>query len=368
MKSILFIAGRFGIGGVERVTVVLANEFVKRGYAVCICAFDFQDKTLLSDCDGRIRIEPLEGCRLSGENLKRMREIIQANKVDVVINQWGIPFGVTRFLRRAMKGTSAMLFAVHHNLPTTNKRIQDAHNPVLKFIWQIITAINLRLVYECSDRYVLLAESFVPLFRRFTGLLRGKKLAVITNPLTLNVVSREKENLIIYVGRLEETQKRISRVIEIWRRVSGLLPNWKLEIVGDGPDRQKYEEQAKSLPRIAFEGFQDPTEYYARAKLLLLTSDFEGFGLVLVEAMASRCVPIVLGSYPAAYDIVRGGIVEPMPFKSDRFVENIMMLANDSTLLDTSATKAETAGNDYSVKTIVDQWESLFEQDRGGIK
>lgn len=305
--NLLFLLGRWGVGGVERVTVVLANEFAKRGHAVCICAFDFQDKTLLNDCDGRIRIEELGGCSFGRENRERMRGIIRGNKIDVVINQWCVPFAVTRFLRRAMKGTSAKLFAVHHNLPTTNKRIQDASNPILKFIWQVITAINLRLVYEFSDRYVLLSESFVPLFKRFTGLLRGKKLIVITNPLTLNVVSREKENLIIYVGRLEETQKRVSRVIEIWRRVADLLPDWKLEIVGDGPDRQKYEMMAKELPRVAFEGFQDPAPYYARAKLLLLTSDFEGFALVLVEAMASRCVPIVLGSYPAAYDIVRGG-------------------------------------------------------------
>ena len=307
MKNVMFLLGRFGIGGVERVTIVLATELVRRGYGVTICAFEFDDRALLAGLDARIAVRELGEGWMNAANREKFRELVGERQVDVVINQWAVPYSVTHFIRKSTNGMDVKIVAVHHNLPTTNKRIQDAKNPLSRFAWKMLTAINLRLVYEFSDRYVLLSESFVPMFKRFVWLIRGRKIAVITNPLTLDVVRREKENLIIYVGRLEETQKRVSRIIEIWRRVVGDLPDWKLEIVGDGPDRKKYEEQAQGLPRISFEGFQNPAPYYARAKLLLLTSDFEGFALVLVEAMASRCVPIVLGSYPAAYDIVRGG-------------------------------------------------------------
>lgn len=361
-KSILFQLGKFGIGGVERVTVVLANELVKRGYEVCISAFTNDDKALLKTADARIEIIELSQDWLGPKSCAALSEVIRRRKVDIVINQWCVPFKVTRFLRKAMKGSAAKLFAVHHNLPTTNKRIQDAKNPILRFAWKVISAINSRLVYEFSDRYVLLSESFVPLFKRFVGLVRGKKVAVITNPLTLDIVKREKENLIVYVGRLEETQKRVSRVIDIWREVSKDLPDWKLEIVGDGPDRAMYEDMAKDLSRISFEGFQNPAEYYARAKMLLLTSDFEGFALVLVEAMCSRCVPIVLGSYPAAYDIVRGGVVEPMSFDLEKFVSTVKKLATDEQLLADSADVAETARDDYSVESITTLWEKLFKE------
>lgn len=364
MASVVFQLGCFSIGGVERVTVVLANELVKRGHVVCISALKYEDRTLLDLASPEIEIVELSQDWLGPKSCAALSEVIQRRNVDVVINQWCVPFKVTRFLRKAMKGSAAKLFAVHHNLPTTNKRIQDAKNPLIRFVWKVITAINLRLVYEFSDRYVLLSESFVPLFKRFAGLIRGKKVAVITNPLTLDIVKREKENLIVYVGRLEETQKRVSRVIDIWREVSKDLPDWKLEIVGDGPDRAMYERMAKDLPRITFEGFQDPAEYYARAKLLLLTSDFEGFALVLVEAMCSRCVPIVLGSYPAAYDIVRGGVVEPMSFDLEKFVSTVKKLATDEQLLTHSADVAETASDDYSVNAITDLWEKLFKEVR----
>ena len=364
-SSILFLLGRFGIGGVERVTVVLANELVKRGHTVCIAAFAYEDKSLLKTADSRIEIVELSQDWLGPKSCAALSEIIKRRKVDIVINQWCVPFKVTRFLRKAMKGSAAKLFAVHHNLPTTNKRIQDAKNPLVRFVWKVITAINLRLVYEFSDRYVLLSASFVPLFKRFVGLIRGKKVTVITNPLTLDIVKRKKENLIVYVGRLEETQKRVSRVIDIWRNIVKDLPDWKLEIVGDGPDRAMYEDMARDLPRISFEGFQNPAEYYARAKLLLLTSDFEGFALVLVEAMCSRCVPIVLGSYPAAYDIVRGGgVVEPMSFDLAKFVSTVKKLATDEQLLAQSADVAETARNDYSVESITSLWEKLFSEVR----
>ena len=43
MTNVLFLLGRFGIGGVERVTIVLAAELVRRGYGVTICAFEIDD-------------------------------------------------------------------------------------------------------------------------------------------------------------------------------------------------------------------------------------------------------------------------------------------------------------------------------------
>ena len=285
---------------------MLANEFIRRGHCVCVFAFRFDSKELLAELDSKCKVIELSNGWLTELNRKRMREIIVERHIDIVLNQWCMPVMVSVFLRRAISGTGAKLLSVHHNVPTTNKRIQSARSWVLKKLWRVVTAISLRLVYELSDQYILLSESFIPLFKEFIHINNGRKISVITNPLTIDVVTRPKENLIIYVGRLEETQKRVSRIIEIWRLLAHELPLWRLEIIGDGPDRDKYRVAAAGIERIYFLGYKSPAEYYARAKLILLTSDFEGFPLVLLEAMASRCVPVVFGSYPAAYDIVKG--------------------------------------------------------------
>lgn len=61
------------------------------------------------------------------------------------------------------------------------------------------------------------------------------------------------------------------------------------------------------LRNVSFEGFQNPKEYYERASILLLTSEFEGFPLVLPECMSFGVIPAVYGSYSAVYDIVEDG-------------------------------------------------------------
>ena len=53
------------------------------------------------------------------------------------------------------------------------------------------------------------------------------------------------------------------------------------------------------LKHVKLEGMQYPRQYYERASILLLTSDFEGFGLVIVEGMAFGVIPIAYGSYSA---------------------------------------------------------------------
>lgn len=69
-----------------------------------------------------------------------------------------------------------------------------------------------------------------------------------------------------------------------------------------------------NLKNISFEGFQEPEPYYARSSLFCLTSTFEGFGLVLAEAMQHGCVPLAFDSYPGSqrhYPARKNGGTDP---------------------------------------------------------
>lgn len=362
LESVLFFLGHWGVGGVERVTVVLANELVARGHSVCIVACAYDDRSELSRLNGRVAVEELGPDWLSAGNAERLREVLVRRRVSVVLNQWCAPYAVTRFLRRAMRGSAAKLVAVHHNAPDGNLRIRGARNPLARWCWRLITGVSLRLVYETSDRYVLLSDGFVPVL---AGLIRRRRLdrvAVIANPLTLAPVAREKENLIISVGRLEETQKRVSRVVDLWRTLSVEFPDWRLAIVGDGPDRARYERQAAGLPRVAFVGFQNPGDFYARARVLLLTSDFEGLPLVLAEAMAAKCVPVALGCCPAVGDVVGvDGRAVPLPYDEGRFAEAVREGVARSFDPQAMRMMAERTERRFGIGACVDRWEGLFE-------
>lgn len=126
----------------------------------------------------------------------------------------------------------------------------------------------------------------------------------------------DKRKEFLFVGRLSYADKRIDRLIDAWRMIYDKLPDWSLVIVGDGPDRKRLESMAEGLPRVCFEGYQNPDRYYRHASALCLVSEFEGWGLCLTEAQANGVVPITMNSAEGVCSIVgndgSAGILVPM--------------------------------------------------------
>lgn len=174
---------------------------------------------------------------------------------------------------------------------------------------------------------------------------------------------------IIYVGRLDFVQKRVYRVIDTWNYLEERFPDWRLTIVGDGPDRMNLENHVKALNlrRVHFEGFQNPVPYYRRASILMLTSDFEGFPLVLAECMSFGVISAVYNSYSAVCDIIDGGkdgIVLPYHEKGYDANEAAGMIANimkDDGKREQMALAAIKKSKEYSVEKIYSEWEKVFE-------
>jgi glycosyltransferase involved in cell wall biosynthesis len=117
-------------------------------------------------------------------------------------------------------------------------------------------------------------------------------------------------NIILCVGRLHDTQKRLSDVLRALR----LLPNdWRLEIAGTGPDETKLRELGESLgvaDRVTYLGFVgdglELRDLYRRASVLALPSAYEGLPMVLLEAMS--CGMAVVGSeIPAIAEVLEAG-------------------------------------------------------------
>ncbi|WP_367307038.1 glycosyltransferase [Alicyclobacillus acidocaldarius] len=112
----------------------------------------------------------------------------------------------------------------------------------------------------------------------------------------------------LYMGRLENGQKRLDVLLH---GLSQLDEDWHLDVYGDGPDRGVVKDWAESLGidgRITWHGYvPSPWERVSEASALLLTSDIEGFGMVLAEALA-RGVPAVAADCPTGpRDLVEDG-------------------------------------------------------------
>ena len=385
--NILFLMKVFEVGGQEVVTATLADTFIKKGHQVVIASFKQPNDMMVKRTNPSVRFYTIGDFKYSKENVDIVRKILLENHINVVINQWGLPYVPCKVLNESKEGMAIKTIAIYHNSPDTNARIKDVeialsetHNPLKKamlcakmFAFKQITSRSMKYVYQHTDLYMVLSPSFVKKFKEFTGITHPDHLQVLTNPVTIDSSSYDyflskKQKEIIYMGRIDYNQKRVYRVVDTWAKLESVFPDWKLTIVGDGTARKDIEKQVKEygLQRVSFEGFQQPKPYYERASILMLTSEYEGFPLVLAECMSFGVVPAVYGSYSAVYDIVNdgvNGIVFPYNkegFSAEDAARRMERIMADETVYKNMAEKAIETSKRYSINEIYKSWKETF--------
>lgn len=385
--NILFLMKYYELGGQEVVTNFLGTHFSVNRHQVSIASFNKPSLDMLANHNPRISLFQIKGgYTISKVSIASLRDILIEKRIDVIINQWGLPFVPIYVAKRASKNLNVKLISVYHHIPGVsgmltrlNTQLDNAENWGLLYLLRIkrealrfVTKMSMRYVYYHSHRYVVLSNSYKSIFEEFTGIKDPKKLVAITNPITIEhnfEYSFElKKKEILYVGRIDYYQKRVYRIIDLWRKLEPLYPEWKLVLVGDGKERKSLEDYAKEkgLRNCSFEGFRDPEEYYTRASLLLLTSDFEGFPLVVIESMSFGVVPIVYGSYPAVYDIIKDGvngtIVFPVDgsYSEEEMLNSIKLLISDKLKRREMALNAVISSNDYHIDNVAHSWDLIL--------
>ena len=383
--NILFVWDKPNVGGVVTVTEFLANKFVEKSHNVSVLFLWGKSEFSMVEFDKKVDVIYGEEKKISKYNIGLVSRIITEKSIDVIINQMGGNVYFAYTLYKASKNTHAKIVAIYHNAPNYNTRLHKATLELEKqtkpfqillakikhFIIKKATSATMRYSYHHSDYFVLLSKKFIPAFQSFTGISYPEKLFVINNPTTIREndchIDRVKEKIMLYVGRLEESQKRFSRILEVWKEIEPKLSEWRLLVVGDGPDRMIYEKYVNdnALKNISFEGYQQPISYYQTASILLLTSDYEGWGLILCESMRFGCVPVILGSYDSCYDIVdnnHNGIILPVPFNIKEWNDTIIKLVNSPKLLQQMSRMAINDSARFNINSIYNQWISFFNE------
>ena len=142
-----------------------------------------------------------------------------------------------------------------------------------------------------------------------------RNVRIIPNPLPflpsrLNQSNKEKGR-ILYVGRLDK-QKRVDRLIDAFALLADRYPSWYICMFGEGTCQAQLEKQVKHLKLENRIRFNAPTnrvvDEYQQSQFFVLSSDYEGFGLVLIEAMACG-TPVVATDCPfGPSDIIEDGV------------------------------------------------------------
>lgn len=262
-----------------------------------------------------------------------------------------------------------------------------AHHPWYKNLYSL-TLRRLRLALSSAEKlrtryrdlvrqvdcFITLTPEYVQEFVSALGLNDEEALrfAVMPNmaflPKHQPIPAKDRPKKILFVGRLSYADKRPDRVLQIWEKVCQYLPDWEVEIYGKGSEEKFLRRmiQEKQLPRITLKGYiADATAVYASGAILMMTSTYEGWGLVLSEAQASGVVPIAFDSSAGIRELIGkdstyGCLVAP--FDLDAYAAQLRRLCQDVELRNRLSQAAQTHCLDYSPERIRSRWEEIFSQ------
>lgn len=378
-------------GGGETVTKCLANEMIRRGHEVHVLYFKYADNegdsikpndaikaSEIDDVDfDEFKKEFFVSKRLSEKVCFNLIKYVKGNHIDAIINQWW----PVEFHQGVREATGVKLVKCLHMDPNTKKVFE--FTGLKKWCFNVIEPLYRKVetakhLYSSDkylrnvDKYIFLAPSFLEFYRN-TSKAKGRisKTDFVFNPLVFEEYITEedfekKEKRVLFVGRLVEGHKKVSRILNIWKRFEEEYPDseWLLDIVGDGPDRERYENFTKNhgLRRVSFYGYQDPRPYYKRASIFLMTSAYEGWGMTFVESQQNGVVPIGMSTYLAIFDQIenrQNGIIVPSGDEDAMYYEMLALMDAPETRRRMAIKGLETCKR-YTVDKIVDKWEKIL--------
>jgi glycosyltransferase involved in cell wall biosynthesis len=385
MKICFFVnsSGNFNpnAGGVQRITRVLVDEFQKIGIEALLLS--------MPDTKNTINYEPNEFCLPSGnlnsqENITFIKDIINQEKIEILINQFGIEPDSIKFIETIKKHVK--IISAHHNCisclyyrypeifkdnrgPVFVKLINDLRLwGLVKYLFRLRQKFIWRKMIKNSDAIVLYFDSFEKELLDLTG-ISSKKTHIISNPSPFTPKLRTESLInkrIVYVGRISEGQKRIDILMELWKLLHDRFKNWSFDMVGEGPylETAKLFAKKNGLNRINFHGMRDPLTFWDESDIFTLTSDFEGYGMVLIEAQSRGTVPVTFNCYSAISEVVennKSGIILKENTVDEAFETIKNLIDNEDEIL-RMRKEGVLQVEKYDKQLIAKQWFNLFKK------
>ena len=370
-------------GGIESVTCELADYFTNKG---CLCYY----LSLNEDKNNDLKqyYLPNSSKFYNDENKAFLIDFIKDKNITILINQGGFDIDCCLLAYEVKSHGVKLISCIHNSLldrirhfdvsyySTFRKRklqflLKLTRNNFVKnmlcSMYRIKYQKHFKRLHEHSDKVVLLSESFKQDLSFFIGEL-SDKVCAIHNPILNKIYNSEsnasKEKIVLYVGRIDIQQKRPDLLLKIWSMIYKKHKDWKLIIVGGGNELKYLKDYASSLhlENVSFEGNQNPIPYYQKASIFCMTSSYEGFGIVLVEAMNMKVIPIAFESFSAVRDIIDGninGVLVP-PFNTELYAEKLSEMMTDNNMRENLSNNAYIKSHQFQLDVIGDKWLTLF--------
>lgn len=376
MKLLYFIPLLSTVGGQERTLTDKANWLAGHGHDVMFVTYEhegplaYQLKNGVQHIDIRCHYftlykcpvwrRPYELLRLKRHFRSKMAAIISSFRPDVII----VPVPNTEnFLWDLVKVARKIPFVIESHLAYGHVVIKRGWTE--KWLYLLENPIK---ALRKARLLIALTEGDAECWRPYVN-----KVCVIPNPLTCypdslpshssSSASRSLKR-IICVGRLT-AQKRFDRLIDAFARISNKYPDWYMDFFGEGEDRQLLQQQIERCGLAERVHLQRPTSdiyaEYQRSQFFVLSSDYEGFGLVIIEAMACG-IPVVSTDCPYGpseiVDDGKTGLLAKMEVK-DLADKMEWMITHDAERRQMGQNAHQAAAR-YSQGRVMPEWERAY--------
>jgi len=361
MKIALVISA-LGAGGAERVIITLANGWAARGRTVTLLTFEPPGTRPYYPLDARIMLRQLNvagrghrlrGIRLTVKRVLALRSALRESEPEVVV---AFLSKINIITLLATRGLNLSVVISDHN---NHKR--QAASP----IWRLLR----HRLYGRADRLVAPSRGVLATMPT-TASGRGY---VIPNSVDLPHFSSRRENgrILVAVGRLDD-QKGFDLLLPAFARVAGEHPGWRLVIWGEGSERARLEALRDRLGlanRVDLPGLTErPGQWVEDATLFVLSSRYEGFGIVITEAMTAG-VPVIVTDCPwGPSEIVQHGVdgwlVPPEDVAA--LAEGLDLLMGDDALRARLAEVGRRSVQRFDRESVMAMWDDLVDGLRPG--
>ena len=375
LKIVYLTPALYMAGGVERVLTLKANYFAEHyGYDITIILTEGKGKPLFYPLSDKVKIvnldinfEELWHCSFAKkivlylnkqiEYKKKVKEELMRLRPDITVSMLRREIN---FINNIHDG-SKKIGELHINRANyRNFSASDAN--FVKNIFARFWSNNLLGHLRKLNRLVVLTEKDREAWHELDN------VEAIPNPLPFDVcnISNQESKRLLLVGRYSH-EKGIDLMLEAWAKLQGKCSDWTLDIFGDG-DREPYILQAKQLgidmSRCHLNGRTDDVRReYANSAMLVCTSRFEGFGMVIAEAMACG-LPVVSFDCPwGPRSIISDGEDGALVANGnvEELASTILKLVNNSDLLYAMSMKALENIKRFNIDNIAEKWHLLFE-------
>ena len=305
------------ISGLVTSEVMLKNALEKQGHEVYVVTANLDSFKYEYDEKERVLKVPgiptgIYDSRLTSIYPIRAINKIKSWKLDVIHSQ--TEFAIGTFARLFAKQYNIPLVHTYHTLYEdyvhyiTKGYFNRSSKKIVEYLTKFYCDTTAtELIVPTNKIYKLFKEKYkfeknihiiptgIEVERFYTENQNEKEIENLRKLLKLN----RKDFVILFVGRLAE-EKNVEFLIHSQRELVNKHDNIKLIIVGDGPDKEKYEEYAKELnleKNVIFTGksaWKDMPYYYHVSDIFATASKTETQGLTVIEAMAANTVPVCM--------------------------------------------------------------------------